>query len=103
MKHRLILLRDFDVVCAEFQPVNMLRARFMGWIWRYVPDLTYRGRRFMIVDDTGHPNATERFIEAGGDMRDFYVAAAQATAGGDGAFEVTVGGKVFRFISQRPA
>jgi hypothetical protein len=49
-KMRAILLRDDNVVWYETKRQSMWRCYLIGFIWKYMPDLTYKNREFIIVD-----------------------------------------------------
>lgn len=49
--YRLVMLHDYNVVHLEWnRPHKYLRCFIGGLIWRFMPDLTIKHRRFMIVD-----------------------------------------------------
>jgi len=49
--YRLVMLHDYNVVHLEWdRPHKYLRCLIGGFIWRFMPDLTFKHRRFMIVD-----------------------------------------------------
>ena len=45
-----ILLKNHNVVHDEIITYSRLKATLIGLIWRYIPDLTFKHRRYMIVD-----------------------------------------------------
>ena len=48
---RLVMLHDYNVVKLEWnKPHTYIRCLIGGFIWRFMPDLTFKHRRFMIVD-----------------------------------------------------
>ena len=49
--YRLVMLHDYNVVKLEWRrPHTYIRCLIGGFIWRFMPDLTFKHRRFMIVD-----------------------------------------------------
>ena len=49
--YRLVMLHDYNVVKLEWKrPHTYIRCLIGGFIWRFIPDLTFKHRRFMIVD-----------------------------------------------------
>ena len=46
---RVMCLKNYNVVEKECI-APYYRCLIIGWIWRYVPDLTFKKRRYMIVD-----------------------------------------------------
>lgn len=46
---KVILLRNNNLVFSEHK-ATPFRAKLIGWIWKYIPDLTYKNRDFLIVD-----------------------------------------------------
>lgn len=47
---KVILLKDHNVVHYESNRQSKWRCWLMGIIWKYMPDLTFNGRDYMIVD-----------------------------------------------------
>lgn len=46
---RVMLLKNHNVVHEE-RYGTWFRCFLMGCVWRYIPDFTFKKRRFMIVD-----------------------------------------------------
>lgn len=47
---KVVLLKDYNIIHREIITYSPFKAYLIGWIWRYVPDFTFKGRRYMIVD-----------------------------------------------------
>lgn len=47
---KVILIKDYNVKHRECYCGTWLRCLIAGIVWRYIPDLTFNGRRFIIVD-----------------------------------------------------
>lgn len=48
-KCRVMCLKNYNIVESE-HIAPYYRCVIIGWIWRYIPDLTFKNRRYMIVD-----------------------------------------------------
>jgi len=47
---KVVLLKNGNVVHDEIVTFSKWKARLIGWVWKYVPDLTFDNRNYMIVD-----------------------------------------------------
>lgn len=47
---KVLLLKDYNIVHDEIITNSRVKAFLIGIVWRYIPDLTYNHRRYMIVD-----------------------------------------------------
>lgn len=46
---RVMCLKNYNVINSE-HIAPYYRCLIIGWIWRYIPDFTFKKRRYMIVD-----------------------------------------------------
>jgi hypothetical protein len=46
---KVVLLKDRNVVHDEVVTFSKWKARLIGWIWKYIPDLTFINRNYIIV------------------------------------------------------
>lgn len=47
---KVVLLKNYNVVHDEIVTDSRFKGILIGLIWRYIPDLTYNHRRYMIID-----------------------------------------------------
>lgn len=47
---KVILLKNYNVVHDEIITYSKFKSLFIGCIWKYIPDFTFKNRRYLIVD-----------------------------------------------------